>query len=44
MTNQTEKYFRYPVDGYQPRLPKSQKRLIGVADDTKNSANGSRQR
>jgi len=44
MTNQTEKYFRYPVDGYQPRLPKSQKRLIGVGDDTKNSANGSRQR
>jgi capsular exopolysaccharide synthesis family protein len=44
MTNQTEKYFRYPVDGYQPRLPKSQKRLIGVGGSAKNSGNNSRQR
>lgn len=44
MTNQTEKYFRYPIEGYQPRLPKFQKRLIGVGGSGKNSANDSRER
>ncbi len=42
ITNLTEKYYRYPVHGYQPRLPKSQKHLIGVGDNAKNSVKGLR--
>ncbi|MBW4630544.1 MAG: polysaccharide biosynthesis tyrosine autokinase [Iphinoe sp. HA4291-MV1] len=44
MTHLTHKYYRYPIQGYQPRLPKPHKQLIGVGDSTKNPANGIRQR
>jgi polysaccharide biosynthesis transport protein len=39
MTQFTEKYYRYPIHGYQPRLPKSKKHLTGVGSNAKNSAN-----
>ena len=44
MTSQTEQYYRYPVDGYQPRLPNSTKRLSAGADSPKDSLKGLRSR
>jgi capsular exopolysaccharide synthesis family protein len=42
MTTQTEKYYRYPVEGYQP-ISKPLKRLTPLKEAlAKNSANGSR--
>ncbi|NMG18515.1 GumC family protein [Brasilonema bromeliae] len=43
MTHLTQNY-RYPTYRYRPRLPKSQKQLIGAGDSSRNSANGMRQR
>jgi polysaccharide biosynthesis transport protein len=43
MTHLTQNY-RYPTHRYRPRLPKSQKQLIGAGDSTRKSANGMRQR
>ncbi|ARV57664.1 chain-length determining protein [Nostocales cyanobacterium HT-58-2] len=40
MANLTQKYYRYPIHGSQPRLPKSQKQLMGVSQNAKNSPNG----
>jgi succinoglycan biosynthesis transport protein ExoP len=37
MTEQTEKYFRYPVDGYRPVGMRSLKRLIAVEGGRKNA-------
>lgn len=43
MIHLTQNY-RYPTHRYRPRLPKSQKQLIGAGDSTRKSANGMRQR
>jgi polysaccharide biosynthesis transport protein len=40
MTEQTEKYFRYPVDGYRPVGGRSPKRLTAVKGGRKNYNNG----
>ncbi len=41
MTDQTERYFRYPVNGYQPV---SSRRLAGLGGINRNSGNGTRSR
>lgn len=42
MTQETEKYFRYPVDSYRPLSSQSPKRLKALADSSENSQNGLR--
>ena len=42
MTEQTEKYFRYPVDNDRPIGGRSPKRLKALADSSENSQNGLR--
>ncbi|NJM73168.1 MAG: polysaccharide biosynthesis tyrosine autokinase [Scytonema sp. RU_4_4] len=44
ITHLTPQKYRYPIRGYQPRLPKPEKQLIGAGESTKNSANPMRQR
>ncbi|MGH7999920.1 MAG: GumC family protein [Brasilonema sp.] len=44
ITQLTQQKYRYPIPGYQPRLPKPTKQLIGAGEDAKNSANRMRQK
>ncbi|NMG08961.1 polysaccharide biosynthesis tyrosine autokinase [Brasilonema sp. UFV-L1] len=39
MTQLTPQKYRYPIPGYQPRLPKPAKQLIGAGENAKNYGN-----
>ncbi|QLE56147.1 polysaccharide biosynthesis tyrosine autokinase [Nostoc sp. TCL26-01] len=42
MTSDTEKYYRYPVEDYQSKLPKPLRRFTALGSSSKNSADNSR--
>jgi capsular exopolysaccharide synthesis family protein len=44
ITDQTEQYYRYPVNGYEPRSSSSFKRLANLGGAGRNSSNSSRSR
>ncbi|RUR83025.1 GumC family protein [Chlorogloeopsis fritschii PCC 9212] len=44
ITDQTEQYYRYPVNGYEPRSSSSFRRLANLGGAGRNSSNSSRSR